>query len=629
MAKIYEDRYDQEMAKVITEVNTDEQIKRGDYYKKQYYIRYGEIQGKLEQWKELEALYACERDYIENAPNSFIPVINPIISGQVAALVEKNVQANVMGRGVSDVNFAHTVQILIDLMLKECNIKQLIKEIAKNYLLFGFAWVCIDYDPDTFRGGTGNNIGFPRFRVPEGSRIIIDGKIKNLRYYQQAEYIMEEIGFKSIDWVRRNFGDDMADSVIRLNHVYPFDGDVSYDDINATSLLYVWTKNNKHGNLQRIVMDKRGLILDESDPKTPYYDFVNNEYPFGICGLYKQEGKFYRFGDGLLLKPLQETINNLFDELVTACKFSAQPRTFIDPKAQCDPDQFDNDPSHPITALDPRANIFIEPAVGINPVVERLVNILMQEAQKATRFSALMAGNMPEERMTATQAGIQVQQGNNTINDKRMDISDMLSFCLKYGIGLIMEFWTAAQALRVTEDAEHFDWVDPRQLANIPVMVPADSKFRKMWKEKNPESPESEIPKWMQLELKDDSGELELATKSIDFDLSVTIGEGMPTSKIAVYNLLLSLAQISLVDEVTGMPRPLIGLNKFKNMAQDLLGINLEDEETEQMMQQQAMQQNMQADMQANMQGNQRPVNISPDIPGANMNGTPIGGDMG
>lgn len=627
--KIYEDNYQQQMGKVISAINTPEQVKRGEYYRKEYWIRYGEVNQNMETWVELEKLYSCERDFIQNAPNSFIPVINPIISGQIAALTEKNVQANVQGRGVSDINFANTLQILTDVMIKDINIKQIIKEVSKNYLLFGFAWVAIDYDPDRFRGTTGANIGMPRLRVPEISRILIDGKIKNLRYYQDAEYIIEEIGFKSIDWVRRNFGDDMADSVIRLNHIYPFDGDVSYDDINATSLLYVWTKNNKHGNLQRIVMDKRGLILDESDSKTPYYDFVNNQYPFGVCGMYKSEGKFYRFGDGLLLKPIQETINKLFDELVTACKFSAQPRTFIDPKAQCDPDQFDSDPSHPISAIDPRANIFIEPAVGINPVVERLVALLMNEAQKATRFSSLMAGNSPEERMTATQAGIQVQQGNNTINDKRMDISDTLAYCLKYGIGLIMEFWTAAQAIQISENSETFEWVDPRQLSNVPVMVPVDEKFRSEWRKRHPNSPYSESPKWMQLEVKDNvTGEIEPATKSVDFDITVSIGEGLPSNRIALYNILLSLAQLQLIDEQTGQPRPLLGYQQFKNMAENMLGLNLEDESIPQQTMQMMQNQNGGVEPQKAQQGPvfQKSLNINPDIPGATMNGKAIGG---
>lgn len=615
--KIYEDKLYQEASKVYSELNTPEQVKRGSFYRTEYYQLYGETQRRLEEWKELERLYRCERDEVADAPNSFIPLINPIINGQIAALVEKNVQAAVRGQGISDQNFAHVGQILADLIIKKCNMKQKIKEATKDYLLYGTACFAISWDADSFRGGSGDYIGFPEIRIPTLSRVMVDGKIKNIADYQKAEWIIEEVGFKSINWVRQNFGDDKAEAVLRVNHVYPFDNEVSYDDINATSILYVWTRNNKHGNLQRIVMDKRGFILDESDPKSPYYDFVNNQYPYIFLGLYKQEEIFHRFGDGLLLKPIQETINNLFDELVTACKFAAQPRTFIDPAGACDPDDFDSDPSHPITCKNPRENVVQMSAATINPVVERLITLLFDQAQKATRFSSLMSGNNPESQMTATQAGIQVQQGNNTVNDKKMDIADAVEFVVRYSLGLVMEFWPAAQALRVTDEKDEFEWIDVRQLANVPVIVPSDKEFISIWKNQFPNSPTSEAPKWMQLEVENDKGVLEPATKSVEFDLKISIGEGLPSNKVALYNLLLSLAQISLIDEASGKPRPLIGYQQFKNMAEDLLGLTLDDANVQ--MQQMGM------PMQQNPNGGVspvKPVNINPNIPGANLNGT-------
>ena len=617
---IYEDKFYQEAAKVYTELNSPEQIERGNFYRREYLMLFSEMQNRLTQWQELERLYQCDRDFIPDAPNSFIPVITPIINGQIAALVEKNVQATVRGQGLSDQNFAHTGQILADLITRECNIKQRIKEGAKDYLLYGTGCFSIGWNPDAFRGGAGDYIGFPEIRVPTLSRIMIDGKIKNLADFQKAEWVIEEVGFKSINWVRRQFGDDKADAVLRVNHVYPFDGDVTYDDINATSILYVWTRNNKHGNLQRIVMDKRGFILDESDSRTPYYDFVNNEYPYAFFGLYKKEERFHRFGDGLLLKPIQETINNLFDELITACKFAAQPRTFIDPQGACDPDDFDNDPSHPITCRNPRENVVQMSAATINPVVERLLSLLFDQAQKATRFSSLMSGNNPTEQMTATQAGIQVQQGNNTVNDKRMDVSDAIEFAVKYAIGLIMEFWVAAQALRLAEDKDEFEWIDVRQLASVPVMVPADSKFKEMWQMNHPNSPSSEAPKWMQL-IVNDGGQIEPATKSVDFDLKISIGEGLPTSKLSLYNLLLSLAQVSLIDESTGQPRPLIGYQHFKNMAEDLLGLNLEDANVQMA---QPMMQNANGGVVPN-NGKPQALNMSGEIPGMNIAGQATG----
>lgn len=629
--KIYEDRYYQDAAHLISEINTPEQVKRGQFYRNEYWILYGEMQKRLDEWSALEKHYQCERDIIDvHAPNSYIPIINPIINGQIASMIEKNLQSNVIPKGPADDKFAHTVLMLCELLLNENKIKQVLKELCKNYLLFGSSVLAVSWDSDRFRGSTGAIVGFPEFRVPEITRIIIDGRTKNMSNLQDAEYIIEEIGFKSINYVRLRWGDEVADSLMKINHVYPFDGETSYDDLNSTSLLYIWTRNNKAGNLQRIVMDKRGFIIEESDESEPFYKHVNNQYPYFFAGMYKKEGTFHRFGDGKVLLYLQETVNKVFDELVTACKFNSQPRTFVDPKARIRPADYDNDPSHIIAAVDPRANIYTATPPGVSPIVERLINTIMNEAEKASRFSALMNGNTPSERMTATQAGIQVQQGSATINDKRMDISQVIQDAVKYSIGMMMEFWTAAQAIRVVEDENKFEWVDPRQLTKIPVLIPSDEKFRKKWAEKRGNknvsaaplymSKEDESNKWMQLEV-----DGEPATKVIDYDLEISIGEGLPNNKVALYNIILSLAQLQLIDEATGQPMPLLGREQFKKMAEDLLGLPLESAQQNNPM---MMQQNPTGGMSPSV-APQKSLNINPNIPGATLAGQQIGGGVG
>lgn len=125
----------------------------------------------------------------------------------------------------------------------------------------------------------------------------------------------------------------------------------------------------------------------------------------------------------------------------------------------------------------------------------------------------------------------------------------------------------------------------------------------------------------MQLETEDGKP----ATKQIELDISVNIGEGLPNNKIALYNMVLSLAQIVLIDEETGQPRPLIGFKQFRSMVEQYLGIRVSDtdEEWQAMVQQQQMmvQQQQQA----------KPININPNIPGANQNGQmkPGGGMIG
>jgi hypothetical protein len=98
--------------------------------------------------------------------------------------------------------------------------------------------------------------------------------------------------------------------------------------------------------------------------------------------------------------------------------------------------------------------------------------------------------------------------------------------------------------------------------------------------------------------------------------------------------MVLSLSQIVLPDEITGEPRPLIGFTQFKKMVETYLGIKIDEESDEQeALKQMQMEMEQQMQMQGQQQGQQQQgspqsLNINPNIPGANLNGTTIGGGV-
>jgi hypothetical protein len=254
-----------------------------------------------------------------------------------------------------------------------------------------------------------------------------------------------------------------------------------------------------------------------------------------------------------------------------------------------------------------------------------------------------MTGNNTGERMTATQAGIQQQQGVSGVDDKKGDIATIFGEATLYALGLCMENWPSGKAFRITEDEDDFEWVDVRDLANIPEMVPADESFKKRYRQKFPNSKNE--PKFMQLEYEEEEQDEEgnpiydvdeydipkfdennqqqkrikriHATKQIDLDVSASIGEGLPTNKMALYNIILTLAQLQLPDERTGQLRPLLSYAQVKKMVEDYLGIKIEDplEDMDKFAS------GLREQMGLKKQGQPGPVNMSPDIPGANQQG--------
>jgi len=562
---IYENQYDQKSAfqSARDKVNTKDKQERADFYITKYRQLKSEMQSALEDWEEIEKLYRCERDKkSENDPDSFDPLILPVVEGQTASMSDKNISASVKGEGYSDQKFAHVGQILTDFAYRNIRIKSKVKQGIRRYILFGTGCFAIGWNPDALDG-----FGLPDWRTPQVSKVFVDGKIKNLLDTEKAEYIIEEIGSFSILSARKDYGDDIANAVSLGNTNPDFDGSESHDDKDSFTKLHVWTRNNDEDNLQRLDISLCGIMLKESKPDKPFYEFVENQYPFKFFGLYPEEGKFHRFGDGKLLVRMQHLLNNLWDECVIAAKYSAQAERYADPNAGLDPDQLDGDPSHPIYVRDPNTSVKTVQGQGINQIIMQLINLILTEVQRITRFSTLMMGTAPSREITATQTGVMVQQGNAGVDDKRGDISEAIAEATMYMLGLMMEFWPAAKAVRISEESDETEWVDARQLRNVPAMIPTDSVYEKQWMAVNPSKP---VPQYMQLESESDG---KPQTKKAMFDIEVSIGEGLPTNKMALLNVILSLSKMVLPDEISGQPRTLLSYQQVQRMIEDILGI--------------------------------------------------------
>jgi len=618
---LYEDKYYQVTRKSINDLNTEEQIKRGMFYLDRYNALKSEMEELKTEHEELEKMYSADIEEVEGSPNACIPLIAPIVDGHISSMTEQNIVSNVKGKRISDHEFSRDAQLAIDLTLKENDIRQRLKDGIKRYILFGWCVCAIDYDEGAFDG-----IGLSTLRFPPIHSVFVDGNIKNMMDYQDAQYIIEEVGFQSLMWARKEYGDDIAD-VIQINNSDNYDNaDVSLDEQFSFMYLKVWHRNNKKGNLQLLEMDGTGFVMRESDPDKPYYKYTENKYPYEFCGLYQKEGEFARFGEGKRLKYLEKLLNNLYNEIILSVQYSSQGKKYIDPVAGgCDPDEVANpDPRIPVICSNPRENVYIAQGTGINAVVVNLVQMIVSEAQRISRFSALMTGNDTGGKITATQAGIQTQQGNTNISDKKADTSNMLGKSAKQSLEIEMEKWQTGVDIYEDEKKEKKKWLDIRRLSKIPVLVPADENYIERHMKNNPDMERPEFMQFLASEDIEKDGEVikkgTPISKKANFDIDISIGEGLPTNKIALYNIVLSLAQLQVIDENTGQPKPLLGYNQVKKMIEDLVGLPIDDslEEAKQGLNQYGI-----------PQPNIKPINVNANVPGANMSGAMSGASMG
>ena len=579
---------------------TDEEIKMVDGYLAKLSQNRGYMNSEYySRWEKEEEAYKADQPIIENRPNSRINIINANIEGQIASIVDQNLAVICRGEGPSDDKFSKWGEIGIDWTLRKNRIKRVIERHEKRRGLHGAGIFKVYWDADAV-----NKFGLAKITCPPLTKVFFDNKVKDILNLQEADYIAEVMP-KSKTWAENKFGEKIA-SVIDYGFADRdpiFTEDKTTDDEDTFYYIQLWTMTDK--KLRLLEISECGILLADSfkdkdgkklkSPK-PYYKY--NKYPYFITNMYHEEGKLLGFGDGKLLRPLQDMINDLYDQIRRA---SRPNRVFFDPNSEVDLEELDTDDG-PIPCNDPSTTIRVVEVGKPSSNLWGLLSNIHTEAQRVTRFSELMTGQGTKAQ-TATEAAIQQQQGNTSVDHKKTMLQDTLVEVCEYCLSLMMENYTEAKAFRISEDKEDFLWIDFNQLNDIPMMVPADSSFEKEYRERNDSTPE-----WMQL-MDGEKGK----TKEVEFDIEINIGAGLPKNKAFIYEMLEKLATIVLDG------RNLISWTEFRKLAKDFLGLPLDDDDevTQQMQQEQ-----MQAQAQGMLQ--------SPDTMGLSQHNAPMmGGGMG
>lgn len=552
----------------------EKQKARGNYYTEAYMLRKGEIDDEIKFWEKLERLYLCIRDLPSScddyAPRSFIPLITPCIEGQVASMIDTSIDFRHVTNNPAHQSYMRMFDAASEYYRTKTMHRQYFKDFSRYYCLLGNQFVKIEWDSSNKKKD--GHDGLPRISVPPIGSILVDGRIKDIKDIQRAEYIIQVFPFQSISWARKKYGDEKANAIsLSYTDYQGAEASQSIDDIKTFTLLEVWTRDNELGNLQKIEMDMNGLILFESSPDSPFYENVDNEYPFGIARMIPRIGNFYGIGDGAILYEMQETVNKLVDELEIGARFSAQARTFVDAKAGLDPDEITSNPSDYILVDDPRSNIYTVPGTGINPIIQTMIEFFLREAQKATRFHDSMTGTQTSVSATATQINTQQAQGHVGIKDKKTDISEVMAWADMYALKLCMEFWDKPFWATISQGKTSY--IDMPMVREVPQVIPISMEEIQRGMS---ESSNAEPQKYM--EAKDENGMV--INTQVEFSTKVIIGESMPKGRTDMYNILLGLSQMSVIGK-DGIPKPLISAEKLKELFEDILGFKLQTDDEE------------------------------------------------
>ncbi len=572
-------------------------------------------------WEKEEESYKMEQPKIKNRPNTRVNIIASNIEGQVSALVEQNLSVTTRGEEPSDQPFAEWGRIGLDWTFRKNKIRRIIEQHERRRLKFGGAWLKVYFDPLAIYG-----FGLTRICTPSLGNIFVDGKVKDPLMYQQGEYIAEVIHY-SKSQMEEIYGEDKA-CAVEYGLLPNFENLVfqerdSEDDTTRCAVIQWWCRHK--GILRLIEFSADGILLYDShktgDRLTnqlgmsynhkPYYKFVDNRYPLFYTGLYPEEGQFHGFGDGKLLRPLQDMINDLYDKI----RIAARPNLILfDPESEVDLDEVDENSFTPIPAVNPTRAVHSVAWGAVNESWWRLLSAIHTEAQRVSRFSDLMIGQ-GNAAATATEASIQQQQGNSATNQKKLQLESTLVEVSEYCLGLAMELYPEEKAFRVSSKKNDYAWIDFRKMAEVPVMKPASAEYIKKYKAeqqsqgvKRPKRPQWEI-------LTNESGDI--VTKNVDLDIEINIGAGLPKNKAFLWQMITQLAPLG----VEG--KPIMTWKEVRGFLVDFLGIPLTSEE-EMRLQQQLEQQNQQIlQQQAAAAQGQQPTPQSAQTEGVSQGGSP------
>lgn len=578
----------------------------------------GELSQIYSEYADIEEHYQNEQEELPDVPNTKVGILNANIEGQAAMIMEQDMAIMARGESAGDDDYAEDVRVGLEWTLRKNYFKRTEKEFVRRFLKFGTGAFTVRYDPEALNG-----FGLVKIYSVPLTRIYIDDKVKEPSRLQEAEYYAEAIPISKTQ-IEELYGEDKAELVQYGNmtqsdntDVFKIDG--MSDDDTGTVIIMFWSRQK--GKLRLREFSKCGILLfdshktgnrktnqkDSEERISPYYKYVNNKYPIFIASLYQREGNFWGFGDGKLLLPLQKLINELYDKI----RMCARPNLLLfDTNSEVDLSDFDENSlsPRPFDGTQNTSPVQVVPWGQINEAWWRLLSAIHVEVQRVTRFYDLMSGG-GSGAGSATESSLQHQQGSQSTNDKKLIIQSTLGELLEYVLGIMIEKYTESRSFRVKEGEDDYKWIDFKKMSEVPVKIPNTQKFRTDFAKKHKNK---EVPKW-ELLTGDDGKAL---TKSIDVDVEVTIGAGLPKNKVYISQFIEKMSMVQLMDK-SGQPKPAMFWEEFRDFLRKYIGIPLKEDDAMAQQMQQLQQQMMMAQGQGQPLPQGSPSQGQPNMPTA------------
>lgn len=485
----------------------------------------------------------------EDDPASSTNIIHPVIESQVADLVDSPIDFLVKGREPSDQAHAAYVKFILQWIWdgNQMTLKQ--DRFERHRLKYGTGIWKVYFDPLGNRGK-----GAIRIDVVGPEKFYPDPKVTDPYKIQEADFICQ-VSDVSLSYLVRRFGERAKYVRPRTRTRYDaniYEGESVKDAVgilnNSTTLIEHWSRDEE-GKL-RLVYKADDVILWDSEwdgnkgegKGSKYYHkpgesfYKHGKYPFVVVPCYLRDGQIWGMGDVEMLKPTQDIINDLDDQIRMNTRLMGNIQIVVGLASGINPAKWSNKVGLRIPARDPNAWRIVQPTPLPSHIMDRR-ELAKRESEIISGRPDVVEGRRPAG-LRAASAIIALQEaGNRRVNHKRLMSQVGLSEVLTLAFEHFKEHFDHEMAIRIAgkevKDDDSFIWVRGSMFNAIPKLVPDRSK-----------SPnEDGTYPLKELRKTDENGNEtdEVETKEAEFDFSVSIGAGLPKNKAFLYQAAIEL----------------------------------------------------------------------------------------
>ena len=502
--------------------------------------------GVIKKWEDInkywEGDFELPEDESDPAPNTNIT--NSNVEGKTALLCDQNLAIQVDPREPGDRFFCDKVRVLADFIKERNRMYRKIEVHERRREMTGTGIFKVVWDFDKLDGQ-----GLPDIEPIHPSRLFIDPAITDVYNIQNAQYIIEASN-RSIYSASLEYGEDVADAI--MPNLDPVSNVIVNNEEEQYVHLLIWTKYKESKDsdvqLRLIEMSGCGVILSDTKKKLKEHKekkeedlklFPNSDYPYFLTPDMYRENTIWGKASAELILPISDQIDELDDNILRNARLTGNPIALVSNNSGIDVDKITNEPGQVIPTNDVNAYKWLTPPSIPTYVSNKRAELMNNDRQIVTRFTDQQIGKSQSGVDTATESMALQNSGNSMIEHKKGLLQETLSEVFEYAIELALLNWDTTMVFRITGENGEDDFTEfnPDKLNHIPVLVESDTdyknEYKKKWEERNPNGDfrteeDSNNYKYMQVDSE---------TRKVRYDLSVSVGAGLPNNKAYRYNI--------------------------------------------------------------------------------------------